>query len=131
MNTPRPLDPRLQQVLEFPLVSGIFGRRSRRFGSGMTIPSGPLAFTSQHEPLPLCELERALLLAAGTGVTGWNFGIPFTVNQSDAFSNYGLRLTGRTAPSAAAIGTSEVFFTDDSGIYLTRTRDLTPDRLRE
>ena len=90
----RPLNQRLQQVLEFPLASGIFGRRSRRFGFGMTIPSGPLAYTSQHEPLPLCELEPALLLAAGTEVTGRNFGTPFTVNQSDALSNYSLRMTG-------------------------------------
>ena len=131
MSDDRPLDPRLQQVLEFPLVSGIFGRRSRRFGFGMTIPSGPLAYTSQHEPLPLCELERVLLLAAGTGVTGWNFGIPFTVNQSDALSNYSLRMTWRTLPSAATVGASELFFTDDSGIYVTRTRDIPPERLSE
>jgi hypothetical protein len=61
MDDRRPLDPRLQQVLEFPLVSGLFGRRSRRFGYGMSIPSGPLAYTSQHEPLALCDLEQALL----------------------------------------------------------------------
>ncbi len=125
------MDPRLQQVLDFPLVNGMFGRRSRRFGLGMAIPEGPLAYTSQHEPLPLCELERALLLSAGTGVTGWNFGIPFTTNQRKSLSNYSLRLTGRTIPSAAAIGTTELFFTDDSGIYVTRTRDITPERLRE
>ena len=125
------LDPRLQQVLEFPLVSGLFGRRSRRFGYGMTIPSGPLAYASPHEPLALCELERALLIAAGTGVTGWNFGIPYTINQPDSLSNYSLRMTGRTTPSAATIGASELFFTDDSGTYITRTRDLTPARLRE
>ena len=131
MSDDRPLTPRLQQVLEFPLVSGIFGRRSRRFGFGMTIPSGPLAYTSQHEPLPLCELEPALLLAAGTGVTGWNFGIPFTVNRSDALSNYSLRMTWRTLPSAATIGASELFFTDDSGIYVARTRAIPSERLSE
>src|SRR5579859_1608491 len=125
-----PLDPRLRQVLEFPLVGGLFGRRSRRFGYGMTIPTGPLAFSSPHEPLALCELERALLIAAGTGVTGWNFGIPYTINQPDSLSNYSLRMTGRTTPSAATIGASELFFTDDSGTYITRTRDLTPERLR-
>lgn len=125
------LDPRLQQVLEFPLVSGLFGRRSRRFGYGMTIPTGPLAFTSPHKPLALDELERALLIAAATGVTGWNFGIPYTINQPDALSNYSLRMTGRTTPSAATIGSSELFFTDDSGTYITQTRDLTPARLRE
>ncbi len=130
-NTAQPTDPRLQQVLNFPLVSGIFGRRSRRFGFGMSIPTGPLAYTSQHEPLPLCDLERSLLVSAATGVTGWNFGIPFTINQSEHFSNYSLRLTGRTVPSAASIGTSELFFTDDSGVYITRTRDLAPAKLRE
>jgi hypothetical protein len=125
------LEPRLEHVFGFPLLSGIFGRRSRRFGYGMSIPSGPLAYTSQHDPLPLSDLERALLICAATGVTGWNFGIPFTINESDSLSNYSLRLTGRTIPSAASIGTSELFFTDDSGIYLVRTRDLTPERLRE
>ena len=124
------LDPRLKQVLHFPLVDAMFGRRSRRFGYGMSIPDGPLTYTSQHAPLPLSDLERALLICAATGVSGWNFGIPFTINESEHLSNYSLRLTGRTVPSAASIGTSELFFTDDTGIYLTRTRDLTPERLR-
>jgi len=129
--TMQPIDPRLEQVLGFPQVNGLFGRRSRRFGYGMAIPSGPLAYTSQHDPLPLCDLERALLVAAATGVTGWNFGIPFTINESDRLSDYSLRLTGRTIPSAATICSTELFFTDDTGIYLTRTRDLTPARMRE
>ncbi|HLI07928.1 MAG TPA: hypothetical protein VKV40_15270 [Ktedonobacteraceae bacterium] len=124
------LDQRLEQVARFSLLDALFGRRSRRFGYGMAIPSGPLAHTSHHDPLPLDDLERALLIGAATGVTGWNFGIPFTANERDALSNYSLRLTGRTIPSAASIGTSELFFTDDSGIYLVRTRDLTPERLR-
>src|SRR5579863_8854943 len=124
-------DPRLQQVLDFPLVGGILGRRSRRFGYGMSIPSGPLAYASRHEAWPLSDLERALLVGVATGVTGWNFGIPFTVNEPESLSNYSLRLTGRTAPSAATICTTELFYTDDTGIYLTRTRDLPPERLRE
>jgi hypothetical protein len=130
MSDPHSLDPRLQQVLNFPLVSSLFGRRSRRFGYGMSIPSGPLAYTSRHEPLPLSELERALLISAATGVTGWNFGIPFTINEPESLATYSLRLTGRTAPSGAAICTTELFSTDDTGIYLTRTRDLPPERLR-
>ena len=56
-STMQPIDPRLEQVLTFPQVNGLFGRRSRRFGFGMAIPSGPLTYTSQHEPLPLFELE--------------------------------------------------------------------------
>ena len=131
MNNIHPIDPRLEQVLNFPQVQGLFGRRSRRFGFGMEIPSGPLAYKSQHEPVPLSDLELALLVAAATGVTGWNFGIPFTINEKDRLSDYSLRLTGRTIPSAATICTTELFYTDDTGIYLTRTRDLTPEHLRE
>ena len=43
MSNDRLLDPRLYQVLEFPLVNGMFGCRLRRFGYGMTKPSGPLS----------------------------------------------------------------------------------------
>lgn len=42
------MDSRLQQVLNFPLVNSMFGRRSRRFGFGMAIPEGPLTYTSQQ-----------------------------------------------------------------------------------
>jgi hypothetical protein len=75
----------------------------------MEIPGGPLTYKSQHEPVPLSDLELALLVAAATGVTGWNFGIPFTINESDRLSDYSLRLTGRTIPSAATICTTELF----------------------
>jgi hypothetical protein len=55
-------------------MQAIFGRCSRRFGLGMEIPSGPLAFTSRSTPEPLSELEQAMLVAAAT--SGWNFDIP-------------------------------------------------------
>jgi len=64
----------LQHLLEYPLLNAIFGCRARRFGLGKSILSGPLAYTSRHDPVPLSELERSLLLAAGTGVSDWNFG---------------------------------------------------------
>jgi hypothetical protein len=67
----------LDDLQRFPLMQALFGRRARRFGRGMEIPSGPLAYRSRHAPMPLSELEKALLIAAGTGVSGWNFGVPF------------------------------------------------------
>ena len=51
----------LGELLEFPLLKAMFGRRSRRFGMGMTIPDGSLAYESKLAPLPLNDLERALL----------------------------------------------------------------------
>jgi hypothetical protein len=117
-------------LLEFPLLEALLGRRARRFGMGMELPSGPLAFKSDHDPLPLTELERAILVAAGTGVSGWSFGVPYGPRTPDAHGEFTLRFTGRTAPTAAGLGTPALFFTDDDGCYCTRTRDVQPDRLQ-
>lgn len=51
---------RLDALRRFPLLDALFGRRARRFGLGMEIPSGPLAFESTHDPLALSELEWPL-----------------------------------------------------------------------
>jgi hypothetical protein len=121
----------LDDLLRYPLFEALFGRRARRFGLGMEIPSGPLAFRSRKEPLPLSELERAVLLAAGTGVTGWSFGVPFGPDRPLEHAHYSVRFTGRTAPTAGGFGTPAMLFSDDEGIYLLNTRDVTPERLRE
>ncbi|MCL3861110.1 hypothetical protein [Actinotalea sp. K2] len=113
---------------EFPLFDAIAGRRSRRFGLGMELPSGPLAHTSRSEPFGLSEVERSVLVAAATGVTGWSLGVPFGPDRPDEHAHYTQRFTGRTAPTAAGIGTPLLFATDDSGTYLTNTRDLLPSR---
>lgn len=121
----------LDHVLRYPLMSAMFGRRARRFGLGMEIASGPLTFRSRHEPLPLSELERAVLVAAGTGVTGWSFGVPHGPDRPDEHAHYSLRYTGRTAPTAGGFGTPTMLMTDDEGTYLVNTRDVEPERLRE
>lgn len=118
-------------LLEFPLMQALFGRRARRFGLGMEIPSGPLAFKSSKDPMPLTELEQMILVAAATGVSGWTFGVPFTPRKPEAHAEFTLRFTGRTAPTAAGLGTPTLFFTDDQGCYCTRTRDVQPTTMEE
>jgi len=54
----------------YPLLQALRNRRSRRFGLGMEIPAGPLAYKSEAEPLRLTEDEEALLAFAACGVTG-------------------------------------------------------------
>ncbi|MDR7418669.1 MAG: hypothetical protein QN178_07135 [Armatimonadota bacterium] len=122
---------RLEELLQFPLLQALFGRRARRFGLGMELPSGPLAFRSEKAPLPLTELEQMVLVAAATGVSGWNFGVPFSPRTPDAHADLTLRFTGRTAPTAAGLGTPALFFTDDRGCYCTRTRDIQPHLMQE
>ena len=121
----------MEHLLRYPLLGAMFGRRARRFGLGMEITSGPLAFKSRHAPMPISELERALLLAAGTGVTGWSFGVPHGPDRPDEHAHYSVRFTGRTAPTAGGFGTPAMLFTDDDGLYVTRTRDVSPERMRE
>ncbi len=113
----------LKDTLAFPLVEALYGRRSRRFSLGASVPDGPLAFTSRHEPLPLTDLERMLVLTATGGNTGWHFMITRHDRYAPHLSNYGGGAGGRTYPSAAGIQTSEMFFTDDTGIYFFATRD--------
>jgi hypothetical protein len=120
-----------RELLAFPLTAALFGRRARRFGLGMEVPSGPLAFSSGKEALPLTELEQALLVAAATGVSGWTFGVPFGPRTPESHAEFSLRFTGRTTPTAAGLGTPTLFFTDDEGCYLTRTRDVQPRLMRE
>jgi hypothetical protein len=117
------IPPGLLDALEMPLVEALYGRRARRFSLGAAIPDGPLAFTSRHEPFPLTELERMLVLTAAAGNTGWHYMITRHARYAPHLSNYANAAGGRTFPSAAGFHTSEVFFTDDDGVYLFATRD--------
>jgi hypothetical protein len=128
MDEPAPLE----DLARFPLLEAMFGRRSRRFGVGMSIPDGPLAYASSQPPLPLTDLERTLLVLCGAGVSGWHLGMEHTATgDPHRGCNYPVRLTGRVAASAAGIETSELIVTDDAGTFITRFRDLDPTRLQE
>ena len=118
----------LTQVGKFPLLDALFGRRARRFGLGMAIPDGPLAYQSTHPAVPLNDLERTVLILCGAGISGWNTGMEHTsAGEADTGCSYPVRFLGRTYPSGAGIYASELIFTDDSGTYLTKYRDLDPE----
>ena len=74
----------LQRVWDYPLFAALYGRRSRRFGLGFEIAEGPFPYRSRHAALPLDEFEEALLVAAGTGVSGvplWDGSRPPAVRR--------------------------------------------------
>jgi hypothetical protein len=123
---PTRLKDTLDELLRFPLIEALAGRRSRRFCMGAEIPDGVLAFKSKHEPLPLSELEQLLLLSTMGGVTGWHFAIIRNKKYAPYLSNYCNSPGGRTFPSAAGFATSEIFYTDDNGTYFFPTRDFHP-----
>jgi hypothetical protein len=76
--------------------------------------------------MPLSDLERMLVVTAMGGTTGWNYMITRNARYAPHLANYTAAAGGRTFPSAAGFHTSELFFTDDSGVYLFETRAAHP-----
>ena len=65
----------VHKVWEYPLFEALFGRRSRRFGLGFETTEGPFKYKSRRPPLPLSDIEEAMLVAAGVGFSGLRSGI--------------------------------------------------------
>lgn len=120
-----------RDMLGFGLVEALLGRRSRRFFQGAEIPDGVFAYTSEHEPLPLSELEKLLVVTACGGNTGWHNMIYRARRYAPHLSNYAGAAGGRTFPSAAGFHTSMTFFTDDEGLYVLDVRDAPPPTERD
>lgn len=115
--------PGFGDMLNFPLVRALLGRRSRRFFMGAEIPDGVLAYKSRHDPVPLSELEKLLVILACGGNTGWHHMIFRAELYAPHLSNYAGAASGRSFPSAAGFHTSKTFFTDDEGVYVLDNRD--------
>jgi hypothetical protein len=119
-SAPRGLD----EAVRFPLLEALQGRRARRFPLGASIDAGPLAFRSRQAPMPLSDLERMMILTAVAGNTGWLNLHPFNPRYAPGIPNYAAAGGGRTFPSSAGFHTSEIFYTNDDGVYFFPTRDL-------
>jgi hypothetical protein len=117
------LPPGFQDMLSFGLIEGLLGRRSRRFFMGAEIPDGVFQYRSKHKPVPLSALEKMLVVSACGGNTSWNNLIYRAARYAPHISNYPAAAGGRTFPSAAGFHTSQIFFTDDEGVYFLDTRD--------
>lgn len=111
----------LGDALSYPFFQSVFDRKSRRMGLGMSMP-GTLSYDSPYEAVPLTELEEALLLVAGTGLTGLNLGDIDPSMGADAMVQW----TARTWPSSCSNHGTELFFTNDSGTYFLDMWNLMP-----
>src|SRR6185436_10503029 len=119
MNTQNSQPGRLQQTLdEFPLLTALRERRSRRFGCGMKIPDGPLAYESKRPPAPLTEAEEAALVFAACGITGNALAdLCYAKGQG---GNIMAGLVARTIASGDGIQTVGLVVTNDQATYLIR-----------
>lgn len=112
----------LEDALSYPYFQTVFDRKSRRVGLGMAVGSEILDYRSPYEPVPLSELEEALLCMAGTGLTGLSLG------DLDPARGMGtlVQWTTRTWPSACSNHGTELLFTNDEGTYLLDMFGLVP-----
>lgn len=117
-------------LASYPLLDALRDRRSRRFGLGMEIPGGPLAYRSRHAPAPLTEDEEAALVFAAAGITG-----PALLDLCFAPGHGGSIMAGavaRTAASGDALQSVALCVINDAGVwYARRPQELDPAAQRE
>jgi hypothetical protein len=124
-----PLDG-FHEATNYPLLSAIFNRRSRRICKGLReINAGSHSYRSEQEPQPLSPLEEAMLIAV-TGVTGVNLpDRPFQDEKKQfILGTPNLSFRGRAAGSTDNSQPTFFFLINDSGTYFLR--HLKPDEVR-
>ena len=126
----RSIEP-VQKAWNYPLFDAIFQRRARRFPLGAAMPGDLAPFTSTKEPIPLDEIEEAMLVMAGTGISGVNLAdLPYNEGEGGAnfCGNTMLQFVGRVYASACGSHGTELFYTNDEGTYMVQLRDKTAER---
>ena len=102
----------------YSLLTALKERRSRRFGLGMKMPAGPLAYESRHKPRPLTEDEEAALVFAACGITGHALA-DLCYAPGGGGSIMG-GLVARTIASGDGLQTVSLVVTNDNATYLIR-----------
>jgi hypothetical protein len=94
----------------------------------MSIPAGPLRYTSPRKPIALTEEEEAALAFAACGVTGYALA-DLSYGAGEGGSMLANRM-GRTVASPDAVNTVAVVVTNDHATYLLRRpQDFLPSEL--
>lgn len=135
-----PLDPTrfapggaVSQAWTYPLFDAILQRRARRFPLGAAMPGHVQHFVSPHAPLPLDAVEEALLILVGTGISGITLSdLPFIDGAGETLcGNTMLQFTGRVYASACGAHGTELFYTNDHGVYMVQQQQVRPERMQE
>lgn len=112
------------------LLEILRGRRSRRFGRGMEMKSGPMKYQSSKKGVPLTEKEEALLAFAACGITGHALGD--LIYEEGEGGTILAGLAGRTIPSGDAIQTcSLIVMNPEATYYIKKPVDFSTGSLQE
>jgi hypothetical protein len=110
-------------LAQYPLLDALIERRSRRFGPGMHLQGGPLAYESARTPQPLSLEEEAALAFAACGVTGYALAeLPYQTGSGleAGEGKIMVNLIGRTAASGHALHYVIVFVINDDGVWMLK-----------
>jgi len=110
--------PFIDALNKYPLLTALRERRSRRFGLGMKMPAGPLAFQSRHPVVPLSEDEEGAMAFAACGITG--HALADLCYASGGGGSIMAGLVGRTIASGDGLQTVALIITNDQATYLIR-----------
>jgi hypothetical protein len=117
------------------LFDAILNRKSRRFAFGAEIPGGPTKYKSEKPPMPLDEVEEAMLVQLGTGLTGMNLSpgdLPWLDERDRSTSgNTMLQFQSRTYASPCGCHGTELFYWNDEGTYLVKMKDCLASSVNE
>src|SRR3712207_3494182 len=129
----RPTDPIGEQVpasrgvyerlARYPLLDALTERRSRRFGKGMSLNGGPLAYTTLFRSQPLSLEEEAALAFAGCGITGFALAdLPYESGDvpEAGGGNIMTHFVGRTVASGDAMHNITLFVINDEGVWMLK-----------
>jgi hypothetical protein len=107
----------------YPLLEALIHRRSRRFGMGMQLNEGPLAYHSAEAAQPLNVEEEAALAFAACGVTGYALAeLPYQSGDlpEDGEGKIMVNFLGRTVASGHALYYVAVFVINDEGAWMLK-----------
>lgn len=105
-------------LADFPLLDALRQRRSRRFGLGMKLPAGPLAYESRHQPRPLTEDAEAAMVFAACGITG--HALADLCYAPGGGGGIMAGLVARTIASGDGLQTVALTVINDQGAWLVR-----------
>jgi len=105
----------VRELFEYPLLKAMARRRTRRFPLGCEMAEGTLTHTSKNPPVPLNDVETAILCWAGAGVTGTITGdMPTNDVQGGMWTSW----VGRTTPYMCNVHNMKLLFTNDEGLFV-------------
>ncbi|HUI57708.1 MAG TPA: hypothetical protein VLY04_22175 [Bryobacteraceae bacterium] len=113
----------LEDLLNYPLLSALSDRRTRRICQGTSISAGAVSHTSTNPPGPLTALEEAILIVS-TGLTGISLhDVPLQHPDGEpVLATTQMAIPARTASSADNAQGTHFFLINDEGTWLLQQK---------